>query len=261
MVERSGLTDIVESIKRSDVVLYLAWTDIRARYRRSVLGPFWITLGTAIGVVGLGYLWSTLLRIDRATFIPSLAAGLILWQLISGLLTESATIFARQGNVIRNFRAPYFVHCLQLLLRQVVTFTHNSLVVIAVIFLLDVPVTWQTLWVIPAFILLLLNLLWLSLLVGICGARFRDIEHGIAAMMPLFFFISPVLYRPDQLPFDAWIIWINPFSYFIEIVRPPLLGIAPEPIALIGAVTMALAGWGITLAVFNAKRHRIAFWA
>ena len=93
-----GLADIVRAFKMPRLILYMAWSDIRARYKRSVLGPFWITLSTAIGVVGLGFIWSELFKMDRASFIPLLTIGLILWQFMSACIIESTTVFSRQAH-------------------------------------------------------------------------------------------------------------------------------------------------------------------
>lgn len=255
-----GLADIVASLARWRVALYLAWSDTRARYRRSVLGPFWLTLGTAVGVAGLGLLWSELLKIDRATFIPSLTAGLIVWQFLAGSITESTTVFIRQANVIRNLQLPYFLHPLQLTLRHFVNFAHNLVVYVVVAVLLQVPATWQTLWVLPGIILVALNLLWINLIFGMLGARYRDFEYAVAALVPLLFFVSPVLYRPGYLPFSAELIWLNPISHFIELIRAPLLGTTPPLHTLLVTGGLALFGWMLTIAFFNTRRNRIAFW-
>jgi len=256
----AGITDIIDSIRRGRVAFYLAWSDTRARYRRSVLGPFWLTLGTAVGVAGLGWLWSELLKVDRATFIPSLTAGLIIWQFLAGCITESTGVFVRQSSVIRNLKLPYFLHPLQLVLRHFVNFIHNLVVFVAVAALLDVPVTWSTLLVVPGILLVILNLFWIALLIGMLGARFRDIEYALAAFFPLLFFISPVLYRPDYLPFSAYFIWLNPLSHLIEVIRSPLLGVSP-PWFVYAAVGGFLAvGWSTSLVIFNKRRNRIAFW-
>lgn len=75
-------------------------SDAKARYKRSRLGPFWLTLGAAIGVDGLGFAWNTLFKMDRAEFIPLLTAGLILWQFIAGVITESTTVFVASAQLI-----------------------------------------------------------------------------------------------------------------------------------------------------------------
>ncbi len=255
-----GITDVLQSLKRSHVALYLAWSDTRARYRRSVLGPLWLTLGTAVGIVGLGLLWSELLKIDRATFIPSLTAGLIVWQVLAGCITESAAIFIKQGNVIRNLQLPYFLHPLQLVLRHLVNFSHNLIVYLVVVVLLSVPVTWSTLLVIPGVLILFLNLAWMALFFGMFGARFRDIEYLLATLVPLLFFVSPVLYRPNYLPFNSVLIWLNPLSHLIEVVRDPLLGVSPPWFVYATVISMLILGWSMTLFLFNVRRNRIAYW-
>ena len=259
-VSGPGMADVIQSLKRGRVALYLAWSDTRARYRRSVLGPLWLTLGTAIGVVGLGWLWSELLKIDRATFIPSLTAGLIIWQVLAGCITESASIFVKQGSVIRNLQLPYFSHPLQLVFRHLVNFSHNLVVYIAVVIVLSVPVTWSTLLVVPGIVLLFLNLAWIALLIGLLGARFRDIEYLLATLVPLLFFVSPVLFRPNYLPFSSDLIWLNPLSHLIEVVRDPLLGVAPPWYVYATVCGMLISGWCITIALFNTRRNRIAYW-
>ena len=68
--------------------IYLAWNDVKARYRKSVLGPLWQTLGNLIAVVGFSFVWASLLEQDLRTFVPSLAVGLIIWQLVAGAIGE-----------------------------------------------------------------------------------------------------------------------------------------------------------------------------
>lgn len=255
-----GAKDIVESLKRNHIALYLAWSDTRARYRRSVLGPFWLTLGTAIGVAGLGLLWSVLLKVDRQTFVPSLTAGLIVWQLISSCLIESSTVFARQANIIRNLRLPYFLHPMQLVMRHAINFFHNLVVFAVVAIFFSVPLSWGTLLFIPGLVIVMLNLLWISLFIGMLGARFRDVEHALAALVPLLFFVSPVIYRPDYLPFKSSIVWLNPITHFIEVVRDPLLGSIPPGFVYFTNFAILCCGWLVTLLLFNTRRNRIAFW-
>jgi ABC-type polysaccharide/polyol phosphate export permease len=77
LLMETGVLDLTEALKRLSVALYFAWSDTKARYKRSVLGPFWLVLSTMVGVVGLGVIWSVLLKVDRREFIPSLTIGLI----------------------------------------------------------------------------------------------------------------------------------------------------------------------------------------
>src|SRR3712207_563712 len=83
-----ALADIVEGLKRWPLWVTLGWQDIRQRYRRSMLGPFWLTIsmGILIGVVGV--LYAALFRQDISVYLPYLAAGLMTWGLISTILLD-----------------------------------------------------------------------------------------------------------------------------------------------------------------------------
>jgi ABC-type polysaccharide/polyol phosphate export permease len=256
----AAIADLRATLALLPAVFFLTWSDTKARYQRSVLGPFWLVLGTMIGVAGLGFLWSTLLHSDRATFIPSLTVGLIVWQFISGCVTEGSAVFVRSSSVIRNLKIPFFFHALQTVMRQFINFTHN-IVVIVVIFIIYPPhLSYAQMLVIPGLILLVCNLLWITMLIGMLGARYRDLEYLINSIMPLLFFLSPVIYRPENLGMKSHIVWLNPFTYLIAVVRDPLQGIASSCSVYIVSVLMLLVGGVFTLWLLDRKYKRIAFW-
>jgi ABC-type polysaccharide/polyol phosphate export permease len=239
----------------------MAWSDVRARYKRSVLGPLWITLSTAIGVVGLGFVWSALFHLERKTYIPMLTVGLILWQFISGTIVESSSVFTRQAGLIKNLDLPISLHPAQLVLRQFINFAHNIPLYFIVVLLLGSPLNASCLLAIPALMLVILNLYWIVLLIGIFGARYRDLEYLIATTMPLLMFFSPVMYSPDNLPpTTGRFIWFNPLAHMIELVRYPLLGHDIPLFLLASNLSMLVVGGSITLFVFNKKRNRVALW-
>ena len=242
------------------LVAYMAWTDMQSRYKRSVLGPLWLTLGTAVGTLGPGILWSELLHMDRNVFIPPLTAGLIIWQFITGCITDGPSVLTRQASIIRNIPLPLMIHPVQSVVKHLINLLHNLPIFIIVVGLLHVPVNLNTLLVIPALALTVLNLLWASILLSMMGARFRDLEYLIGAVMPILMFLSPVMYRPSYLPFSHRIMWLNPFSHMIELIRYPMLGVPPPTFLIWTNLAMCVVGWGLAIAFFSAKRHRVGFW-
>lgn len=257
---KEGLADLMRTLAMPDLIFYMAWSDIRARYKRSVLGPLWITIGTAIGVVALGFIWSELLKIDRTVFVPMLTVGLILWQFMSACITESSSVFTRQANTIRNLDLPLSLHPAQLILRHIINLAHNLPLFFVVALIMGRTFNLHTLMVFPALLLVFANLFWMSLLIGILGTRYRDLEYLINTVMPLVMFLSPVFYRPNALPFSGQYIWFNPFADMIELVRSPLLGEALPDLVLWTNLGMFVVGSTVALSLFNAKRKRIAFW-
>lgn len=255
-----GLVDLFQTFQSTRIIAFMAFSDVKARYKRSVLGPLWLTLGTAGGSAGLGFIWSELFHVDPKTFVPTLTAGLIIWQFISGTITESTVLFGRQAAIIRNLNLPLAIHPVQLLIRHLINLAHNAPVFFLVALALGHPLTLITWLALPGLLLVTLNLLWLTILIGLLGARFRDIEYLISTILPLLMFISPVFYRPNYLPFSENIMWFNPFSHFIEIIRYPLLGSAPPLFVVETNLIMLVIGWTLTLWLFNRQHNRIAFW-
>jgi ABC-type polysaccharide/polyol phosphate export permease len=255
-----ALTDIRQASRLLHVIAFMSMSDLRARYRRSVLGPLWMTLATAMGTLGLGLVWSELLKMDRATFVPSLTAGLIMWQLLSGCISEATTTYWRQAAIIRNVSMPLSMPPIQMVVKHLINFLHNLPVFLVVMLVFKVPLTRYTWLVLPCLLLLTANLLWITLIFSMLGARFRDLEYVVAAAMPVLMFLSPVFYRPGYLPFSGDYLWLNPFSHLIELIRYPLLGTAPPAFVVLVNLLFCIVGWIFALALFNAKRDRIAYW-
>jgi ABC-type polysaccharide/polyol phosphate export permease len=226
MTEKAVKSDML-SIKLLNNAIYLAWMDTKARYKKSVLGPLWLTLGNLIGVVGLSVVWSSLLHEDKKIFIPSVTIGLILWQIISATLTEAPAVFIKNSRLIKDTNVPPWFFIVRGLARNIINLAHNLIIIIGVSLYFESSFDWKASLSLLGLILVLFNLFMLSYILAIIGARFHDVEYFVNAFMPLVFFISPVIFRADQLPAEMNLIWYNPISYFIEVIRAPLLGKVP----------------------------------
>ena len=257
---QSFKNDLVRGYRQLPMVLHMALSDTRVRYRRSVLGPWWLTLGAAISIAGLGAVWSGLLNQDPAQFIPKLAVGLILWQFISGCITEAPSVFIRQAQIIRNFDLPYSIYPSQLLLRQLITLAHNAAILIGVVLIFPHAFSPLAPLGLLGLVLVAANMLWIAVVVGMIGARYRDIEPLVQSLMPLIFFVTPVIYDVDRLGLNRFIVWANPFSYFMSVVRSPFFGVVPPPFVYGVTLLMLVVGWSLAFWLFNRRGSRIAFW-
>ena len=66
---RRAVDDLREGFRQHELWLLLGWQDIKQRYRRSMLGPLWITVATAVTAVAMGFLYAELFHIDLQTFL------------------------------------------------------------------------------------------------------------------------------------------------------------------------------------------------
>jgi len=258
---RLAAIDIVDGVKASNLWGMLAWQDIRQRYRRSMLGPFWLTLSTAVMVIALGLVYSTIFRMSIDSYLPYLAAGLVVWTLISTIMSEGCQAFVAVEGLIRQIRLPFTVHACRVIYRNIIILAHNLIIVVVVLVVFRLwpkPMVFALL--IPALLLTCVTGLWASLLLGLLCARFRDIPPIVTSLLQIAFFLTPILWHPELLPGRHRVIQWNPFYHYVELVRAPLLGNAPPPQSWVVAIALTLAGSLLTFVIFSRYRARIAFW-
>jgi lipopolysaccharide transport system permease protein len=238
----------------------LGWLDVRLRYRGSVLGPFWLTLSTAIMVGALGVLYSTLFHMNLHEYLPFLALSLVLWNFLATLVGDACGCFTGAESMIRSIRMPYSMYAVRSVIRNLLVLAHNIVVIVAVDAIFDAWPGWYAVLVLPAVLLWLVDALAVTLLLGAFCARFRDIPPIVASIMQIAFFVSPVLWKPELVLDRQHLLPLNPFFSLFEIVRGPLLGQAPTAIvwgsAIAYSAVLCLAAW----VLFVRVRGRLAFW-
>lgn len=253
--------DLLEGGRRWRLWSKLGWHDIRKRYRRSVLGPFWLTLSMAAMVASLGLIYGTLFRLDLQDYLPFLAVGLATWTFISSFLNEGCTSFIDLEPLIKNVRIPMSLHILRVLWRNLIIYAHNIVIFAVVALIFGVwPGVMGILLALAGLGLLLVSAVWIMLLCGMICTRFRDVPPIVASVIQLLFFITPVMWKPELLGDRRYLMVLNPFYHMIEIIRAPLLGQLPHWQNWAVALLFAAAGWAFTFAFFARFRKRIAYW-
>ena len=255
-----ALHDIVRGAHASHLWGLLGWQDIRQRYRRSKLGPFWLTISMGVLVAALGTLYGALLKVEIADYVPHLALGFIVWGLIFGLITESCSAFIGAEHIIKQVDLPLSVHVYRVVWRNLIILFHNAVIFVFVALLFSIWPGWTWLLALPGIALLCVNGMWVGLFLGIFSARFRDIPPIVASIMRIAFFVTPIIWMPELLPDRAVLLDLNPFFHFVELVRAPLLGQAPGLVSWLAVVGVTLGGWLATFALFRRYRWRIAYW-
>ena len=257
---RRALFDLVQGARAHHLWYLLGWRDIRQRYRRSLLGPLWLTLSMGALVGALGFLYGMLLGVETAAYMPFLALGFIVWALISGVITDGCQVFINAESIIKQVGLPLSVHVYRLLCRNLLILFHNALVFVVVAAVFGVWPGWAGLLALPGLVLLCLNGLWVALLLGIVSARFRDVPPIVASIVRICFFVTPIIWMPELVPARATVLEINPFYHLVEVVRAPLLGEVPGLSSWIAVLCMTVGGWVLAFAFFRRYRWRIAYW-
>lgn len=252
--------DLAEGIHRWELWVTMGVQDVKRRYRRSILGPLWLTLSLAILVTVLGMLYGRLMSSPLDRFVPHLALGLIAWQFISGLVNDSCNVFVAHKGWITSMRCPLSMFVYKSVWQHMLILAHNSLVYVGVAVIFGIFPGVPGLLIIPGLALVSVNAIWVGLLVGAVCARFRDIPQIVQSVMRLAFFVTPVIWMPDQLGARAHLALYNPFAYFVELMRAPLLGQAPSTLTWALALAVTVGGCLVTWLFFARFRSRVAYW-
>jgi ABC-2 type transport system permease protein/lipopolysaccharide transport system permease protein len=255
-----ALTDIYDGLNRWELWGTLGWHDIRHRYRRSIIGPFWITLSMGIMVGALGFLYAQFFGQPIRDYLPFLSLGVIIWGFISTLILDGCVVFIASESVIRQLRAPLSIHVFRMTWRNLIIFAHNMVIYLVIMLIFGIWPGTRALLAIPGMLILCLNGIWASFLVGLLSARFRDIPMLAANIIQILFFFTPIIWNVEQLRSSRLVAELNPFYHLVEIVRMPLLGHSPPLSTWLVVLGVTVVGYLVALGFFVRFRGRIAYW-
>lgn len=249
--------DLRNSFLRIGLAWSLAWHDVGSRYRGSILGPFWITLSMGLMVLGIGFLYANLFNIPLPQFLPYVALGIVFFGVMTGTINEGCDTFVQAAGMLSQTSLPMFTFVWRTIFRNLINLAHHLVIVVGVLVFYDYWRVANPFLALVGILLMLLNAGWLSLLVGIASARFRDIPQIVVSIMQFAIFMTPVFWLPTRMAGYQAVLDFNPFYHLLEAVRSPLLGKAVEPHSYIVLVTMAVVGWLVTFLIFARTRRRI----
>ena len=255
-----ALVDLKCSIASWRLWTLLGWLEVRQRYARSRVGPFWLTISMGVMILALGFLYARLFKQDIHSYLPMLCLGLLAWTFISSVMTDGCNCFLQAEGIILQTRMPFTVHVLRSLYRNLIVLGHNAAVYVLVAIYFQISLNAASLLVIPGLAIQLLNGFWISLLLGMICARFRDVLPIVASLIQIGFFMTPILWSPDSLGRRHWIADFNPLYAMVELTRAPLLGqLIPLQLWCLALATTA-GGLLLTLLFFVRFRARIPYW-
>jgi ABC-type polysaccharide/polyol phosphate export permease len=253
---KEGMRDFNRSFVAFRLVIALAYQDILAKYRGSILGPFWITATTAALTAGLGVLYSRIFSVELQTYVPFIATGLVIWGFVSATIVEGTNAFNDAAGILRQTSLPIPIFLLRVAVRNWIVLLHQVIIIVVVFLYFRVPLSPYSLMSLVGLALVSLNLTWIALLVAILSSRFRDVPQVIAAIMQFALFMTPVFWAPDRVAGHP-LVTLNPFYYMLDAIRAPLLGARLDHRTLTVIVSLAIVGWIVAFLVYASTRRRV----
>jgi len=241
-------------------VWYLTQEQFKRQYARTKLGPLWIVLTQFVMIGGIGLVFFTIFHRPLDQFLLFISASVLSWNLVSVTITTSTAAFTSQASLIQSFRMPLSIFPLQTVVYSFVVFLHG--LGIHLLLMLFLGASFAKLPFLVVSLAILLAILYpTTAVLGILGARFRDLGPLVGSIMYMAFLVTPIIWERTNIGGKmAWIVDLNPFYYMIEIVRRPMLGTLPSATSMIVTLLMAVVSITTGELFFRRYARPLPFW-
>lgn len=261
MRTNAAITDLVAGARSWRFWTMLGWNDIKQRYRRTLIGPFWITISMTVMILALGLIYGSIFQVSISDFLLYLAAGMVTWFFMSNIISEGMMAFIAAEGIIKQSRIPLTLYIYRVIWRNLIVLIHNAVVVAAMFLWLRSVSVLNPLALIAGLLIIVGNMFVIILPLAILATRFRDLPPIITSLLQVLFYVTPVLYESSQLPPQLRLIaHYNPFYHIIDVLRRPMIGDQPELISYAVAIGTLVIGAGITFLIFRRFRARVPYW-
>jgi len=256
------IDDFLNSVKKISLPYELGKQDINLRYKRSVLGPFWITINIVLMSICLSFVFGFIMKQNLNQLFPHLFFGLIFWNFITLTINDGCAVFSANSHMLHQIKIPYLVLVFRVIIRNIYILMHNVITIPIIIILFKVDINANIFFLLINFPLVLLILFFTCIFLGILNSRFRDLENIVQNLLNISFYLTPIFWNLDLLSGSKYgfMINLNPFYHMIELLRKPLLGLQVNSVIYLFIFCLILLTCFLASFFFIKYKKRIAYW-
>jgi ABC-type polysaccharide/polyol phosphate export permease len=250
-----------KSFRQWRLWMHLGLNDIAKQYRRSFLGPVWITLNTGIFIVAFSLIGAQLFKQDVNAYLAYFATGYIFFTFFSAVVTEGCAAFTGAESYLKQGSVPKLTFVMRVIVRDLVMLGHNAIIIVGALLWLGSIGQVRLGSLLFGLAMCIVAAFFIIGILGTVAARFRDIPMMVTSAMQVLFFLTPVMWRPEQLTERGkWLVVLNPFAIFLDLVRKPLLGQATSLQTVVSAAIVIAILAAIFVPLFLVARRKIVYW-
>ena len=236
--------ELKELWKYRELLYFLAWRDVKVRYKQTTLGVAWTVIQPLMTMVIFSLIFGQLAKLpSEGVPYPIFSyAALLPWQLFSGALTRAGTSLVGNANLLTKVYFPRLIIPLSAITAGLVDFAISFLVLLGLMFYYAIVPTW-TMLLLPFLVLFaVLTALGVGLWLSALNVQYRDVQHMIPFLVQFWMFASPVAYSAGLIPKGLWriVYGLNPMAGVIHGFRWVLLNSKPPDELMIVSVIMVV---------------------
>ena len=260
-----AIADFFQSILRINSIFYLAINDLQERYRRTIIGPMWLSISSLVLITTLYFIFGRFFKVSTENYYSYIAIGILSWNYITISLIDACSIFINANGIIKQIKIPLFTHVFRSILKNFFIFLHSLILFPLIIYFDKVNITVISSLSIIGIFMVMLNLTWMSMLLAIFSARFRDIPLFLQNFLFIFFYVTPLIWSFEALKVSEGSSLIlltkfNPFYNMVVVIRDPILFSTTNIFSLLYLLFMFIFGVIMTIYFFNRYSKRVPYW-
>jgi lipopolysaccharide transport system permease protein len=239
----------------------IAWMETVQSYRRTLLGPLWITLNMAIFTIAMTLVYGAIFAVPTAEYAAYVACGMITWSWCAALLVDLGGTYISYGAFVRNSPINKAIFIWTAVSKQVIHLGHHMIVFLALVLFGIIKITPYTFFLIPAVIVMFLISIPTAAVTSILFTRYRDLQRLVQSTTIVFLMITPIFWQPSML--TGWrtaVYLFNPLYYLVEFMRRPLIGLPPDPLIVGVVMIMLVIAWIVGAAFHRRYERYVVFW-
>ncbi len=253
VIEPSGgwrALDLRELWRFRELVYFLAWRDVKVRYKQTALGVVWVLLQPllAMGIFSIvfGSRGLTTAGVPYSLFVVS---GLVPWFYFSNATSGASGSIVSNTQLISKVYFPRLAIPLAAIVANLVDLSIGLLLELVLLLVFGVPLGLHLLAIPVLVALIILTALGVSVWLSALDVQYRDVRYAVPFLMQVWLFGSPVIYSVSDVP-ERWrpLLALNPMTGVIEGFRWALLGTGDPPLAALAgsiAIVVVLVSTGL----------------
>ncbi len=217
-----ALEDLKAGFRMRRVWIALASEDIGDQHRRTMLGPLWLLVNY------LMFAGTFIFLFRRGSGIPEypayVATGLLVWFFMMETIIKAVSLFVREEAFIKGTTLPLSVYVMRLALQSTIRAGYALVGCMVLLAFSGVSVSFGWAWTLIGIVVVLLATPAVIVIFAFLGAFFPDSQFFVNNLMRVGMFLTPVFWtHGNEGGVRRALYYWNPFTYFLDLVREPIL--------------------------------------
>lgn len=207
--------------------VYSARVKLKSEVANSYLNWIWWVLEPVLNMIVYSVVFKNVFGRDDVTYPVFIYSGVITWGFFSRTVNYSVKAMRSNKGIVTKVYLPKYIIILSNMFLNFFKLLVSMAVMIPMLFIFDVAITVNVLWLIPLYFGLFLLSFGCSMILMHFGVFVDDLGHAMSILLHMLMYLSGIFYNVEKAlaePLASLVLTFNPMAFFIKSVRDVILG-------------------------------------